>query len=255
MRQNFIVHTPEEIDRIRVAASLTASVRDALPDLIRPGMTTLDVDEIAGQLIRDTGGKSAFLGYCGFPANICVSVNEEVIHGIGSPFRTITEDDIVSVDVGVEFDGAIGDCALTFAFKELSPDRKRLLNGTREALRAGIAAAKAGNFIRNVSSAVENVAKRHRLGIVREYTGHGCGIKMHEPPEVPNYVTGNSGPRLVPGMVICIEPMLNLGRDAIRVNRQDGWTVSTADGADSAHFEEMVLITDKGTEVLTSAKK
>ena len=255
MPQNFIIHTPEEIARIRIAGHLTAQVRDEIAKRAVPGMSTWEIDRIAGEIIRATGGTSAFLGYSGYPGNICISVNDEVIHGIGRPDRIIREEDIVSIDVGVVFDGAMGDSATTFGFGPQSADRKRLLSGTEEALHAGIKAAVRGRYVKDIALAVERCAHRHGLGIVREYTGHGCGIRLHEPPEVPNYCGWGSGPRLVPGMVLCIEPMLNLGRAAVELDRQDCWTVRTRDGSDSAHFEHMILITDSNPEILTKWQK
>ncbi|MBO5668049.1 MAG: type I methionyl aminopeptidase [Lentisphaeria bacterium] len=254
MSGNRIIHTPEEIVRIRRAAAVTAQVRDEIARLAHPGMTTFDLDQLAGSLINATGGKSAFKNYHGFPGNICISVNDVVIHGIGRPDQIITENDIVSIDVGVTIDHAMGDTALTFSFKEPESDTRRLLDGTRQALMDGIAAARAGSFIRDISAAVEKCARKHKLGIVREYVGHGCGIKLHEPPEVPNYTGWGKGPRLEPGMVLCIEPMLNLGTDSVRLDRKDNWTVRTADGKLSAHFEHMILITDNEPEILTWQK-
>ena len=205
-------------------------------------------------MINATGGKSAFRGYRGYPGNICISVNDEVVHGIGSPDRVIEENDLVSIDVGVEIDGGVGDTALTFGFVTPSPDQARLLEGTRRALVDGIAAARRGQRVAAISRAVEKTARRYRLGIVREYVGHGCGTHLHEPPEVPNYSGWGEGPRLVPGMVICIEPMLNLGSQQITLDRVDGWTVRTRDGSLSAHFEHMILITEQDPEILTWPK-
>ena len=250
-----IIHTPEEIVRIRRAAAVTAQVRDELAQLTRPGMTTFELDMLAGQLIARTGGTSAFKNYYGYPGNICISMNDTVIHGIGSPEQLITENDIVSIDLGVKIDGALGDCAVTLAFKsDLSADVKRLLRGTQEALMAGIAAAKCGAFVKDISAAVEKCARKHRLAVVRDYVGHGCGIKLHEPPEIPNYTGWGKGVRLEPGMVICIEPMFNLGTEAVKVDRNDNWTVRTRDGAWSAHFEHMILITENEPEILTWQK-
>ena len=249
-----IIHTPEELTRIRRAALITATVRDELAAQARPGMTTLELDRLAGALISRTGGTSAFKNYCGFPGNICISVNDEVIHGIGRDDLVIGENDIVSIDVGVRFDGAIGDTALTIAFKEQSADVKRLMNGTQEALAAGIAAARCGAFVHDISAAVERCARRNKLSIVREFVGHGCGLELHEPPQVPNYTGSGRGPRLEPGMVLCIEPMLNLGTDSVRVDRTDNWTVRTRDGKWSAHYEHMILITDNEPEILTWQK-
>lgn len=249
-----IIHTPEEIDRIRHAASVTADVRDAIAAAAHPGMTTFDLDQIAGEIIRRTGGISAFKNYCGYPGNICISVNDVVVHGIGSPDLILEETDIVSIDVGVKIDGALGDTALTFGFTEPNTEVKRLLDGTRNALDAGIAAARAGAFVRDISAAVERTARRAKLGIVRDYVGHGCGIQLHEPPQIPNYTGFGKGPRLEPGMVLCIEPMLNLGTDQVKIDRKDHWTVRTKDGAWSAHFEHMILITEKEPEILTWQK-
>lgn len=250
-----IIHTPEEIVRIRRAAAVTAQVRDELARLVHPGMTTFDLDMLAGELIGRTGGQSAFKNYCGYPGNICISVNDTVIHGIGSPDQLITEDDIVSMDLGVKIDGALGDTAVTVGFRENPPAAvRRLLEGTREALTEGIAAARCGAYVRDISAAVEKCARKHRLAIVRDYVGHGCGIKLHEPPEVPNYTGWGKGPRLEPGMVLCVEPMLNLGTDAVMLDRGDHWTVRTRDGAWSAHFEHMILITENEPEILTWQK-
>ena len=249
-----IIHTPEEISRIRRAAMITASVRDDLAAMARPGMTTFELDCLAGELITRTGGKSAFKNYCGFPGNICISVNDVVIHGIGRTDVVLQEHDIVSIDIGVRFDGALGDTALTFSFIEQPADVKRLMDGTKNALMEGIAAARCGAFIHDISAAVEKCARRHKLSIVREYVGHGCGIELHEPPQIPNYTGSGRGPRLEPGMVLCIEPMLNLGTESVKVDRADGWTVRTRDGHWSAHYEHMILITEKEPEILTWQK-
>ena len=249
-----IVHTEEEIIRIRRAAQVTAEVRDKIANSIEVGMSTAQLDEIAAAYIAETGGKSAFLGYCGFPGNICISLNEVVVHGIRSADRIIREGDIVSIDVGVSIDGAVGDTARTVAVGEVSADVKRLLTGTLEALDAGIAACRMGNRVGHISSAVEKVAHKHRLGVVRDYVGHGCGIKLHEPPEVPNFSGWGSGPKLEPGMVLAIEPMLNLGTWKVITDRSDHWTVRTCDGLYSAHFEHMVLITENQPEILTWPK-
>ena len=249
-----IIHTPEEIARIRRAAIITANVRDELAALTRPGMTTFEVDRLAGELIVRTGGSSAFKNYGGFPGNICISVNDEVIHGIGRDDVVLKEDDIVSIDLGIKLDGALADTALTFGFREQPADIKRLLDGTREALMEGIAAARCGAFVHDISAAVEKCARRHKLAIVRDFVGHGCGIQLHEPPQIPNYTGAGRGPRLEPGMVLCIEPMLNLGTESVKVDRKDKWTVRTRDGAWSAHFEHMILITENEPEILTWQK-
>ena len=255
MSRGQTVHTAEELIRIRHAAAVTAGVRDRIAELVRPGMTTFDLDQAAGEIIRSTGGKSAFLGYCGYPGNICISINEVVIHGIGRPDVVIGENDVVSIDVGVTIDGAVGDTAKTVCLaKNPSDDVKRLLRGTEEALAEGIAAAYAGRRVSDISRAIEQTARKHKLGVVRDFVGHGCGIKMHEPPEIPNYTGWGPGPVLVPGMVLCLEPMLTLGTHKVNIDRADKWTVRTADSSLSAHYEHMILITDKEPEILTWQK-
>ena len=251
-----VIHTAEEISRIRVAAAATAEVRDQLRELAYPGMTTLELDQLAGRLIADRGGRSAFLGYYGYPGQICISVNEEVVHGIGRADRVLQDTDIVSIDIGVEIDGACGDTALTFGFdeKNMPESTRHLLEHTHKALLAGLAAARAGRYVRDISAAIEQVAKRAGLGVVRDYVGHGCGIKLHEPPEVPNFVSPSRGPRLEPGMVLAVEPMFNQGTFKVVLDRDDGWTVRTRDGSLSAHFEHMVLITEHEPEILTWPK-
>ena len=251
--RDYVIHTAEEIERIRVAMSMTAQVRDQLVSLIRPGMTTLQIDQLAGDLIRSTGGTSGFLNYHGFPGNICISLNDEVVHGIGVGHRVVQESDIVSLDIGVSYNNAVGDTAVTIGFGELPKDTARLLKATREALMAGIAAAKKGNYIRDISRAIEKRALADQLGIVREMVGHGVGVRLHEPPDVPNYVTPVRGPKLVPGMVLAIEPMLNLGTHRISQDN-DGWTIRTKDGSLSAHFEHSILITENEPEILTWQK-
>ncbi len=254
LKRKYIIHTPAEIEKIRVAARLTAAAREQIAASIQPGMSTKDLDMIAGAVIHSLGGKPAFLGYGGFPANICISVNDVVVHGIASPAKIIQPGDLVSIDVGISYNGAIGDTAKTVIAGGMEPDAdvKRLLDGTELALEAGISAAKNGNAIRDIAAAVEKVGTAHKLGIVREYVGHGCGIRLHEPPDVPNFTDPRHGlgVRLQPGMVLCIEPMFNLGTHKVYVESDD-WTVRTADGKKSAHFEHMILIGEDETEVLT----
>ena len=253
--KNYIIHTLEEIDRIRLAAQATARVREKLRTLCQAGMSTRELDDLAGALIAEEGGKSAFFGYRGYPGQICISVNEEVVHGIGRPDRILQPSDVVSMDLGVELNGACGDTAITITLQEQVPaDIVRLLKTTEEALMAGIARARAGNFIRDISAAIEAVGRRARLGVVREYVGHGCGIHLHEPPEVPNFVTPDRGPRLQPGMVLAVEPMFNLGSYRVVTDAVDHWTVRTRDRSCSAHFEHMILITNNEPEILTWPK-
>lgn len=250
MARNFIIHTPEEIVRIRAAAHAAALAREEIASLAKPGMTTRQLDDMAGAVIRSMGGIPTFLNYCGFPRNICISVNDVVVHGIANDY-VMQDGDVVSVDIGVTLNGGIGDTAKTVVLGGHTPkDIERLMVGTEESLEAGILAAKIGNHINDISAAVEKVARQYKLGIVQDLVGHGCGIELHEPPEVPNFTTKSPGPKLVAGMVLCIEPMLNLGTHRVYVDR-DQWTVHTQDGRPSAHFEHMVLITENKTEVLT----
>ncbi len=253
-KKNFIVHSEEEVCGIRKAAQAAATVKNRIAEMIRPGLSTKDIDDIAAAIIASVGGVSAFLGYRGFPGQLCVSVNDEVVHGIGSPDRRIFAGDVVSLDVGVNLNGYIGDNATSvYVGNESDPDIARLLAGTEESLKCAIKASVAGNHIGDISSAVEKIAKRNGLGIVREYVGHGCGVNLHEPPEIPNYRTRDKGPMLRPGMVLAIEPMLNLGRRNV-ITEKDGWTVRTRDGSISAHFEHMVLVTESNPEILTWQK-
>ena len=251
--KNYIIHTEEEIAKIRVAAQAAATVRLQLPKLVTPGMSTKQVDDLAGHLIAATGGKSAFLGYRGYPGQICISINDEVVHGIGRNDVILQDDDLISVDIGVKLDGGIGDNATTFYLGKLDNDITRLLRYTEKALQNAISRAVKGNFVHDISAAIERTAKQGGLGIVREYVGHGCGIALHEPPEVPNFTSGHRGPMLRPGMVLAIEPMFNLGTYKVKTDK-DKWTVRSRDGKKSAHFEHMVLITNNKPEVLTWQK-
>jgi methionyl aminopeptidase len=254
LKKNFIVHTPKEIEGIRIAAQKAAEVKIRLASMLRPGMSTAEIDNLAATLIATTGGTSAFLGYRGYPGVLCVSVNDEVVHGIGSPTKILKMGDVVSLDIGVNYNGYIGDNATTVCIGGVHDKNvKRLFEGTEKALEAGIDAAIAGNYIKDISAAVEKIAKKYSISIVREYVGHGCGVELHEPPEIPNYCMRDKGPRLRPGMVLAIEPMLNLGKRNV-ITQEDGWTVRTSDGSLSAHFEHMVLITDSKPEILTWQK-
>ena len=239
----------EELAKMRVSGRLSAQVLSSVAAAVAPGVTTGDLDRLARKLIRECGGVPSFLGYHGYPGSLCVSVNDVVIHGIPGD-REIKAGDIVSLDIGVKRDGFHGDNALTVAVGDVDPESRRLLDETRRALEAGIAAARPGARLSDVSAAVQAVADEARLGIVRDYVGHGIGREMHEDPQVPNFGRPGRGPELKPGMVICIEPMLNLGRGAVRV-LDDGWTVVTRDGSRSAHFERMVAILGDRAEVLT----
>ncbi len=249
-----VVHTPREIEGIRQAAAVTATVRDRLARVIRPGMTTQEIDDAAADFITETGGESAFHGYRGFPGQVCVSLNDEVVHGIGSRERKVQPGDIVSLDVGVRLNGFIGDTALSVLVgAPATPATPRLLEVTRNCLDAGIKAAKCGARVGDIGAAVEDVANQAGFSVVRDFVGHGCGCSLHEPPEVPNFKCSSQGPKLRPGMVLAIEPMVNIGTAAVSVDA-DGWTVRTRDGKNSAHFEHMVLITENEPEILTWPK-
>lgn len=249
-----IVHTQREIEGIRKATAATATVRDRLARSIRPGMSTMDIDRLALEFIAETGGQSAFHGYRGFPGQVCISLNDEVVHGIGSSERLVQMGDIVSLDVGVRLEGFIGDTAVSVVVGAPSdPEVVRLLDVTRKCLDTGIAAARGGCRVGDIGAAVEAEASSAGYAVVRDFVGHGCGCNLHEPPEVPNFKSSNPGPRLTPGMVLAIEPMVNMGGSAVSVDA-DGWTVRTRDGSLSAHFEHMVLITENKPEILTWPK-
>jgi len=240
----------EEVELLRASNTLVSRTLGMLATEIKPGITTLGLDRLAETYIRDNGGIPGFKGYNGFPATLCTSVNEAVVHGIPSDY-VLREGDIISVDCGVILEGYYGDSAFTFAVGEIDEKVKRLLDTTRESLEAGVRMAVAGNRIGDIAYAVQTVAERAGFTVVRELVGHGIGRKLHESPEVPNFGRRGSGPKLEKGMVICIEPMINMGRrDTIQSG--DGWTVKTGDGKPSAHFEYAVAI-DKGkADVLTT---
>lgn len=246
------IYDPNEADRVRRAAQASAEVLQRLCDAVVPGMTTWDLDQLAAAFIRETGGRSAFLNYHGYPGQICVSLNEEVVHGIGRRDRAINRGDLVSIDVGVSLDGYVGDNARTVCAGKLpEPASAALLSTTAAALEAGIAAALPGNCVNDISTAVEKIVKAAGFSVVRDLVGHGCGAQMHEPPEVPNYRVPGRTPELRPGMILCIEPMVNQGTWRVVIDRQDKWTVRSADASLSAHFEHQILITHNQPEVLT----
>ena len=244
--------TDEEIGLLRESNLLVSKTLAEIASLIKPGVTTLYLDTIAETFIRDNGGIPGFKGYGGFPSTLCTSVNEEVVHGFPSDY-VLKEGDIVSVDCGVILNGWYGDSAYTFAVGEIDESVKRLLDFTRESLEEGVKEAVAGNRIGDISWAVQNKAESGGFSVVRELVGHGLGKRLHEPPEVPNYGKRGTGPKMEKGLVICIEPMINMGRKET-VQMRDGWTVKTIDGEPSAHFEYAVAV-DKGrADVLTTFK-
>ncbi|MCC7376383.1 MAG: type I methionyl aminopeptidase, partial [Verrucomicrobiales bacterium] len=243
-----LIKNPAEIAAIRQASRIAQQVLEEVGRQLRPGMTTLEVDEFAAETIRSHGAKSAFLGYRGFPRHTCISVNEEVVHGVAGD-RRIQFGDIVSVDVGVTYRGFIGDTAATYPVGGCEPGAQRLLEVTQDSLMAGIRQARAGQPVEAISRAVQDVVESAGFSVVREFVGHGVGRTVHEEPQVPNFVEpGRRSPRLRAGMTIAIEPMVNAGRRDVRV-LNDGWTVVTADGKLSAHFEHTVLVTDGEPEI------
>ena len=241
--------TKEEIELLRENNLLVSATLAEVAKHIKPGITTLQLDAIAEKFIRSHGAVPGFLGYGGFPNTLCVSVNEQVVHGIPSDYA-LREGDIVSVDCGTIMKGFYGDSAYTFAVGRIEPEIQQLLDVTKEALYKGVAQAKAGNRVGDISAAVQEHAEKNGCSVVRELVGHGLGRNMHEDPEVPNYGARGRGPLLKEGMVLCIEPMINLGSKYV-VFERDGWTVRTRDRKPSAHFEFAVAIGKDGADVLT----
>lgn len=241
--------TEEEIELLRENNLLVSATLAEVGKHIKPGVTTLELDKIAEEFIRSHGAVPGFLGYGGFPNTLCVSVNQQVVHGIPSNYA-LQEGDIVSVDCGTILKGFYGDSAYTFGVGEISEQNQQLLTVTKEALLKGVEQAVAGNRVGDISAAVQTHAEKYGYGVVRELVGHGLGRNMHEDPEVPNYGARGRGPLLKEGMVICIEPMINMGRKDV-VFERDGWTVRTRDNKPSAHFEFAVAIRKGGADVLT----
>ncbi len=238
-----------EIEKIRRSCQLVAQTLEALKGLISPGVTTEELDRFAEEFIRERGGIPAFKGYRGYPKTLCVSVNEEVVHGIPDK-RRLKEGDIVSLDLGVVIDGYYGDAAITVAVGEVSEVAKRLIKVTEEALYKGIEQARPGNRLTDISHVIQRHVEEAGFSVVREFVGHGIGRQLHEEPQVPNFGPPNRGPLLEVGMVLAIEPMVNAGTWQVRISK-NGWTVVTADGSLSAHFEHTVAITSNGPEILT----
>jgi methionyl aminopeptidase len=253
--------SPEEIEIMRVAGGIVREALERIEDLLRPGISTLELDKAVEELFRERGGTPAFLGYpsavagvAPFPGCICASINEEVVHGIPSAERRLREGDIISIDVGVEKDGFFGDAARTFCVGEPSRRVRKLLDAGRAALDAACKALRPGVPLQRVSRAVQETAEAHRFEVVRKFVGHGIGRRMHEPPQVPNFVSRGSREGTIileEGAVLAIEPMLNAGTGDVRI-LDDGWTVVTADGQLSAHFENTVALGPNGADVLTA---
>lgn len=244
-----IIKSAAAIEKMREAGRIVAEVHQLMREMVKPGISTAELNEAGEKHIRQRGAEPSFLGYRGYPYALCISVNEEVVHGFPGR-RVLQEGDIVSVDVGAFLNGYHGDAALTIAVGSISEEKERLMQVTEEALQLGIAAAQIGNRIRDISQAVQNHVEAHGFSVVRELIGHGVGEAMHEDPDVPNFVSPFRGPKLQEGMVIAIEPMVNVGGYDVRT-LDDGWTVVTADGKPSAHFEHTIAVTADGPRILT----
>ncbi len=244
------IKTPKEIELMRVAGRITKAALVAAGEAVRPGVTTKDIDKVVYDTITAAGAKPSFLGLYGFPASACVSINEQVIHGIPSKDVTIREGDLVKVDVGAYIHGYHGDCAATFTAGEVSEEAQKLIEVTRQSFYEGIRYARKGYRVSDISHAVQAYAESNGFSVVRDYTGHGVGTELHEDPEVRNYGPAGHGPRLVPGMVIAVEPMINAGVYGVKT-LSNGWTVVTLDGKLSSHYENTILITSGDPEILT----
>ena len=245
-----VCRSAAELERMREAGRLVGEVLSELAAHVAPGVTTADLDELAEKRIRKAGATPAFKGYHGYPATICASINDEVIHGIPSGRRLLNEGDVISIDVGASLDGYFGDSAITLAVGQVSEEAATLLRVTDESLYKAIDAVKLGGRVSDIGHAVQKHVEAYGFSIVREFVGHGIGQKMHEEPQVPNYGEPGRGPRLTEGMVLAIEPMVNAGKAAVKV-LADGWTAVTRDGSLSAHFEHTVAVTANGPLVLT----
>ena len=244
-----IIKNGHEIDAMRQACKITAAARALAGEMVRPGVSTKQIDKAVHDYIVSQGAKPSFLGYHGFPASACISVNSTVIHGIPGGY-VLKEGDIVSIDVGAFYKGFHGDCAATFACGAVSADAQKLIDVTKQSFFEGIRFAKRGHRVSDISHAIQTYVESNGFSVVRSFVGHGVGAQLHEEPEVPNFGAAGRGPRLLPGMTLAIEPMVNAGGYDVRVLR-DGWTTVTADGKLSAHYENTVLITDGEPEILT----
>ncbi len=249
-----LLKSPEEIERMRRASGIVAEILAEIRSLVRPGVSTGELDAVAEELTLKKGAKPAFKGYTVagrvYPASICISINDEVVHGIPSGRRVLKEGDIVGLDFGVCWQGYYGDAAQTVAVGAVAPEAKRLMDVTEAALAAGIEAIRAGRHIADISGAIQDTAEAAGFSMVREFVGHGIGRSLHEDPQVPNYRTGARGVRLSEGLVLAIEPMVNAGRPEVYL-KDDGWTAATRDGRLSAHFEHSVAVTERGPYILS----
>ncbi len=247
------IRTKREIELLRAANVIVADVLVSLAEKVEPGVTTIELDILADRLIREAGGVPSFKGYHGYPNSTCISVDEVIIHGIPGK-RALKEGEIVSIDVGVNYKGYFGDAALSVPCGNVDAKRRRLMEVTERALANGLAAARAGNYLRDVSRAIQQTVEPAGFTIVKNFVGHGIGTEMHEDPQIPNFDTGDRGPRLKEGMVMAIEPMVNLGTERVKLLK-DGWTATTADGAPSAHFEHSIVVRDGLPEILSMSPR
>ena len=239
-----------ELEAMREGGRITAACLRMLSGSVRPGVTTRELDSLAEEFIHDHGGRPEFKGYQGFPASICASPNAMIVHGIPGPYR-LKEGDIISLDVGVRYEGFVTDSATTVAVGEVPLETTRLLETTRRALEAATEQARPGNHLGDIGHAIQSLAESRGYGVVRDLVSHGVGRKMHEDPQIPNYGRPGTGPRLLSGMTFAIEPMITLGSYEIRLSEWDGWSIYTADGSLAAHFEHTIAVTDEGPWVLT----
>ena len=244
------IKSEREIQLMRESCKMLAKVHEEMAKIIRPGISTYDIDRLGDKLIRSMGCTPNFLDYNGFPASICVSVNEEVVHGIPNKHRILKDGDIVSLDCGLIYKGYHSDAARTYAVGEVTPEVQQLMDVTKQAFFEGIKYAKAGNHLFDISNAIDAYVSQFGYGIVRELVGHGIGTALHEDPQIPNFKQNRRGPKLVAGMTLAIEPMINLGRADVEW-LDDDWTVVAEDGLPSAHYENTILITDGEPEILT----
>jgi methionyl aminopeptidase len=245
-----VCRSAAEIERLALVNELVARVLAELKSLVVPGLTTADLNAVAEKRLGEAGAEPAFKGYHGYPATICASINEQVVHGIPSK-RPLVEGDIISIDMGAKLDGFYGDSAVTVPVGHVSDEADRLLKVTEASLYEGLAAVKPGARVSDIGAAVQAHVEAHGFSVVREFVGHGIGTKLHEEPQIPNYGPAGRGPRLSEGMVLAVEPMVNLGKAAVKV-LGDGWTAVTKDGSLSAHFEHTVVVTGSGCRILTN---
>ncbi|MFZ0212123.1 MAG: type I methionyl aminopeptidase [Candidatus Acidiferrales bacterium] len=249
-----ICRSETELETMHRAGMIVWGALTELRQMVRPGVTTMELDEFAEEYAKEHGARPAFKGYHGYPKSLCTSINNEVVHGIPSAKRSVKEGDILSMDFGVELDSYFGDAALTVPVGKIEPAREKLLRVTREALERGIDQVRPGNRLTDISAAVQQYVEQNGLSVVREFVGHSIGTKMHEDLQLPNYGEPGHGPKLQKGMVLAIEPMVNAGSPDVRV-LEDQWTAVTSDGSDSAHFEHTVAVTENGPWILTRPRE